>query len=142
MNDGKGDHVASNATLFYEGVMMTNEGKKLAGPETDDTELQELGPENLQSVSGGGFFGDALSDLEQGAEDVGHAAATAGKWVKNEAEKHPYVAAGVGAVGIAAVGGVAYLLADAGEDAAADVALKPNGLSFKDNMRDMFDESD
>lgn len=63
---------------------MTNEGKKLAGPEIDENEIQELGPENLQNVNGGSFMGSAWEDIKHGAEAVGSGLETVGDMMRGE----------------------------------------------------------
>ncbi|WP_180901157.1 hypothetical protein [Martelella soudanensis] len=52
---------------------MSNENTKSV-LKTDEAEIEELSPAELQDAAGGSFLGSALSDVEDGVKAAGHVA--------------------------------------------------------------------
>jgi len=79
---------------------------------SDDSQITELGQEDLQNAAGGSVLGD----IENAADDVGHVVGEGAEWAYN----HPGdVAIGAGVVAAGAMAGVAAASVLAGQGTVA-----------------------
>ncbi|WP_180901160.1 hypothetical protein [Martelella soudanensis] len=96
---------------------MTSHGNGIDPSKSDETNMNELGQEDLQSAAGGNIFGDAWDGIKDG---VG--------WVANEAEEHPIAAVATVAGGVTGVGAVLKVISVAGSEAAAIMGVSTGNL--------------
>ncbi|MGV0818025.1 hypothetical protein [Martelella sp. AMO21009] len=97
---------------------MENESRKIGPAKMDETEITELGQQELQSAAGGSFLGDAWDDVK-----------SAGDWVGNEVENHPVAAVALAVGAVTGVDAVAGAVAVAGSDAAAIAGVSGGDLA-------------
>ncbi|TPW26641.1 hypothetical protein FJU08_21875 [Martelella alba] len=83
---------------------MENDDRKFEAAKADETEISELGAEELQKAAGGSLWGDIEG---------------AGEWVGHEVEAHPVAAVATVAGAVTGIGAIADVVAVAGSDAAA-----------------------
>ncbi|WP_180901159.1 hypothetical protein [Martelella soudanensis] len=96
---------------------MKSHDNRVDPAKSDETNMDQLGQEELQDAAGGSIFGDVWGGIKAGADDVGGAASSAYNWTKSEAEAHPdiaNIAKGIAIVGAMATGvGAGAAAADA-----------------------------